>query len=700
MNEASAAHHIILRVAELFDVPLSLNNVMVSTAGFDKLSSIQIVILGLEKLSIHAETRKVDVLKINAGLLPCLAVMNDDKMIVINEIIQDEFVITDHEGNKNNTKKTEFEKNYSGQIIVVNHNNDSMQTSVFGRIKDKKNWLISTVSYFKELYSKTLVATFFANILSLFLPLYAMNIYDKVIPNSSESTLIVLTLGICIAVIFDFILRTVKSYFLDFANQNTDIILSYKLLNKILHSKLGDKNYLSGSLAGYMRDLEVIREYMSSVTVNTLLDIPFAILYLILLWYIGGFAIFAICIMMICLVLFSSLIVKVLSEKYSSDAFYLNNQKTSFLVESLLGLETIKLNLAEKKIQAAWDRISEQHAKSTKANHSIYSLSTNIITLLQSVNYILVIVVGVYSFFGNNMSVGALIACMIISSRAVQPFSQTSMLLLRFNTVKSAYNALDGIMQSKSEQSSEVKYLPKYKLDGAIRFENVSFEYEKGKAVLDSVSFEIQPKDKVAIVGVIGSGKTTISKLIMGLYQQTGGNVYIDNFHINQINPYDLRANIGYVPQDIFLFNGTIIENILLNPLVKVDSKEGLATAITVSGIDKHFGNSPDGLNTHVGESGRKISGGQKQSIAIARAFANNPPVILMDEPLSMMDKMTSYSFLDRLQDYTKEKTLIVISHQLSVLNIVDKVLFIEKGKVKFFGPKEIFLQKYSYSKV
>ena len=271
---------------------------------------------------------------------------------------------------------------------------------------------------------------------------------------------------------------------------------------------------------------------------------------------------------------------------------------------------------------------------------------------------------------------------------------------MRYNSVKIAYQTLDEIMHSKSEQSSETKYLPKYKLDGAIRFENISFEYEQGKEVLSDVSFEIQPKDKIAIVGVIGSGKTTISKMIMGLYQQSKGNIYIDNFHISQVHPYDLRANIGYVPQDIFLFNGTIMENILLNPLVKVDSKEGLNTAITVSGIDKHFGSAVDGLNTHVGEAGRKISGGQKQSIAIARAFANNPPIILMDEPLSMMDKMTSYNFLDRLQAYTKDKTLIVISHQLSVLNIVDKVLFIEKGKVKFFGPKEIFLQKYSYSKV
>jgi ATP-binding cassette subfamily C protein LapB len=700
MTEVTFAHLIILRVAELFDIPLSLNNVIASSSGFKNLSPVQIVILGLEKLGMHSVVQESEISKIRPDMLPCLAIMKDGKITIINEMVNDELICTDSEGIKNTIKISDFSSNFGNKLVIINHNNDSIQTSVFSRTQKKKNWLWSTIFHFRELYSRTLIATFFANILSLFLPLYAMSIYNKVIPNSSEESLIVLTLGICLAVIFDFLLRNIKSYFLDFANQNTDIILSYKLLNKILHSKLSDRNYLSGSLAGYMRDLEIIREYLSSVTVNTLLDIPFAILYLILLAYIGGFKILMICILMIVLVVFSSMIVKVLSEKYSTSAFHLNNQKTSFLVETLMGLETIKLNLAEKKIQAAWDRISEQHAKSTKANHSIFSLSTNIITLLQSLNYILVIVVGVYSFFHNEISVGALIACMIISSRAVQPFSQASILLMRYNSVKIAYQTLDEIMHSKSEQSSETKYLPKYKLDGAIRFENISFEYEQGKEVLSDVSFEIQPKDKIAIVGVIGSGKTTISKMIMGLYQQSKGNIYIDNFHISQVHPYDLRANIGYVPQDIFLFNGTIMENILLNPLVKVDSKEGLNTAITVSGIDKHFGSAVDGLNTHVGEAGRKISGGQKQSIAIARAFANNPPIILMDEPLSMMDKMTSYNFLDRLQAYTKDKTLIVISHQLSVLNIVDKVLFIEKGKVKFFGPKEIFLQKYSYSKV
>ncbi len=699
MTETNVSHLIILRIAELFDIPLSLNNVIASSSGFDNLNETQIVILGLEKIGIHAAAQETKLKKIRPDMLPCVLIMNDNSMLIVHEMVGDELICSDAKGTKSTLKIEDLAENHSDKIILVNHNDDSIQTSVFGRTKKQQNWLFSTIYHFRGLYTKTLIATLFSNLITLFLPLYAMSVYDKVVPNSSETTLLVLTIGISLGIVFDFMLRNIKSYFLDFANQNSDIILSYKLLNKILHSKLSDRNYLSGSLAGYMRDLEIIREYLSSVTINTLLDIPFALLFLVLLGYIGGFSIFMICLAMIFLVLLSSLVVKTLSEKYSSDAFYLNNQKTSFLVEALMGLETIKLNLAEKKIQAAWDRISEQHAKSTKANHSIFSLSTNLLTLLQSVNYIAVMVVGVYSLFDNQISVGALIACMIISSRAVQPFSQASILLMRYNSVEVAYKTLDDIMHSNSEQNAETKYLPKYKLDGAIRFDNVSFEYESGKSVLNGVSFEIQPKDKIAIVGVIGSGKTTISKLIMGLYPQSGGNIYIDNFHITQIHPYDLRANIGYVPQDIFLFNGTIMENILLNPLVKVDSKEGLGTAITISGIDKHFGSSPDGLNTQVGESGRKISGGQKQSIAIARAFANNPPVILMDEPLSMMDKMTSYAFLDRLQNYSKDKTLIIISHQLSVLNIVDKVLFIEKGRVKFFGPKNEFLQKYSYSK-
>ena len=268
---------------------------------------------------------------------------------------------------------------------------------------------------------------------------------------------------------------------------------------------------------------------------------------------------------------------------------------------------------------------------------------------------------------------------------------------MRYNSVKVAYDTLNEIMNSQAEQSFDTKYLPKYKLDGHIKFEDVHFEYEENKEVLKGVSFEIKPKDKIAVIGLIGSGKTTISKLIMGLYEQTQGNIYVDNFHISQIHPYDLRANIGYVPQDIFLFNGTIMENIMLNPLVKVDSKEGLNAAIKVSGIDKQFGKTADGLNTNVGEAGRKISGGQKQSIAIARAFANNPPVVLMDEPLSMMDKATSYDFLNRLHEYTRDKTLIVISHQLSVLNIVDKVLYLENGKIRFLGKKEDFLKNFTH---
>jgi len=700
MEKEQLEYNIILKVAQIFDIPVSLNNIIASTSGFKNLSATQIIILGLEKFGINAELKTKRTLRsIDQHSLPCLAGLKNGEIVVLQETIGDEVCYIDQHDKSHKVQVSTFKKLFDGRIILLKTSTDSIQTSILGKTKTTENWLFSTLYYFKDLYTKTILASFFSNLLSLALPLYAMNVYDRVIPNSSENTLLVLTLGIVIAIVFDFLLKNVKSYFIDFANQNTDIILSYKLINKILHSRLKDRTYLSGSLAGYMRDMEIIREYLSSITINALLDIPFAVLFLILLAYIGGFYILMVCVSVILLVVFSSFVVKALSEKYSKDSFFLNNQKTSFLVESLLGLETIKLNLAEKKIQAAWDRISEHHAKAMRSNHSIYSLSTNLITFLQSLNYILVVVFGVSLFFENQISVGALVACMIISTRAVQPFSQASILLMRFNSVKASYKELNAIMLSNSEQSFDTKYLPKYSLDGSIKFENVSFEYDEGKPVLADVSFEIKPKDKIAIVGVIGSGKTTISKLIMGLYQQSKGNIYVDNFHLSQIHPYDLRANVGYVPQDIFLFNGTIMENILLNPLVKVDSKEGLKTAIKVSGIDYHFGGKEDGLNTHVGEGGKKVSGGQKQAIAIARAFANNPPVILMDEPLSMMDKMTSYQFLTRLKEYTEDKTLIIISHQLSVLNIVDKVMYMDNGTITFFGSKDDFLNKFNFTR-
>jgi ATP-binding cassette subfamily C protein LapB len=287
---------------------------------------------------------------------------------------------------------------------------------------------------------------------------------------------------------------------------------------------------------------------------------------------------------------------------------------------------------------------------------------------------------------------GGLIACSILGTRAITPFSQAISLLMRMNQVLLAYKTIDQIMHLKMERASDRNYFPKHELLGAINFKNVSFTYP-GHALqaLHKVSFTVQPKDKLAILGKIGSGKTTIEKLLLGFYVPTSGSILVDGIDLRQIDPADLRSQMGYVSQDIYLFSGTVLENIVLGE-GNFTPKE-VETAIVESGAINFIRHHPQGVNMQVGEGGRFLSGGQKQTLGIARAILHNPPFLIFDEPTTMMDQQSEYWFLTHFRKFVKDKTFIVISHNPNLLNLVDKVLFLEEGNVRYFGSKDAFLK-------
>ncbi len=554
----------------------------------------------------------------------------------------------------------------------------------------KDHWLWGTLYQLRSSYWQIAFAAFLTNMVSLVIPLFALNVYDRVIPNASFSTLTVLAIGAFVAIFFDFLVRLIKTHFIDVTGKKADLVLSRKLLEHVLSIKLGGKNFSIGSLVNHLREAEVIREFFSSITLTYIIDAPFVVIFLSLIGIIAGLPFLAVMMVFIVFILVISWVCQRASTEATKKASEIGQIKNSFLVETIMGLEDIKAMCSEGRRQRIWERIIDTYAIHIKKASFFSSMAVSCAQFIQNSNYITLIIFGVFIIVDGKMTVGGLIACTILASRALVPFSQAAMLLMRFNHALFAYQNLNKVMNLPSEKQTLYAYTPFSHFKGGIRFEKVSFRYlDQQESVLKDISFEIQPKEKVAFVGRIGAGKTTLCKLILGIYQPTQGSILADGLDFQQINPADLRSNIGYVSQEPFLFTGSILENIVLER--HRVTPEHLENALTLSGVHDFTKTHPQGLERPVGEGGNWLSGGQKQAVTIARALAIDPSLLLFDEPTSMMDQYTQATLLTSLKTHLADKTVIIMTHSSQMLELADRVIWMENGIILFNGSKQEF---------
>lgn len=654
----------------------------------------------LPRISLKGTILPEPLIEIKDHLIPCILLLKDEKACYVTRQTETGFWIAqNHElSDQNNTElfiaTEEMRKVYSGYALFFKPlDSETKEKSPNLSPSFKEHWLWGTLYKLRPLYYQVMIASFLTNIFALMIPLFSLNVYDRVVPNNTFSTLWVLSIGMGIVLIFDFILKVIKSHFVDTASKNADIVLSSRLLEKILGVHLSDRTLSVGELASNVKELEVIREFFSSVTLLTLIDIPFAIIFLALITYIGGIWFFITTIVFITMMVITSWMMHNIISQHVMEGFKTTNKKSGFLIETILGLETIKAFCAEGKSQHYWERLSEQNATNYRQSNFFSSLAINFMQSITNLNYVVFVIIGVYLISTRDLTMGGLIACTILGGRVIAPFAQAVTLLMRLNNVMMSYRAIDKLMSLSTERSSDRTYFPKHELLGNITFKNLSFKYaDEGEQVLRDVSFQIDPLDKVAIVGKIGSGKTTLEKLIMGFYSPQSGSILFDGINAQQIDPADLRGHIGYVSQDIYLFSGTILENIMLGG--GSFSPKEIEQAIVLSGTLAFIQNHPQGVNMQVGEGGRFLSGGQKQSIAIARAILHNPPILILDEPTSMMDQQSELNFLVHFKKFIDDKTVLFITHNPNLLSLANKILLLDAGKVMFYGDKQVFLEK------
>lgn len=545
-------------------------------------------------------------------------------------------------------------------------------------------WLSGPLRKNRAIYTRVALAAVMINVFSLITSLFTMTVYDRVVPNNATDSLIGLTVGLALILMFDFALKLLRAYFVDVAGARIDRDIGRSIFQQILDMRLDLGRSSTGGLAGLVREIETLRDFFASATLTALVDLPFIFITLAVIALIGGNIVW-VPIVLIPVVVATALLSQPVMQKLSAETLGEALGKQAVLVETIGSLETVKSANAGNMLSERWDKAVMGHAGVSLRQRLISTISINMAGTMQTMAYTGVVIFGVYAIQAGTLTMGGLIACSILAGRAVAPLATIAQLLTRINSARTAYRQIDKMMAQPPEGPAG-EGIQLQNVTGAIEFRDVDFRYPNApELALTKVSFKINPGEHVALIGPIGSGKSTIARLLIGLYPPTSGLVMVDGTDIRQFSPASLRAKVGALFQDNVLLTGTIRENIMLGR-EDVDEAEMLRAA-EVSGAHDFISQIPNGYDLRLHDRGEGLSGGQRQSIAMARALVGQPPILVLDEPTSSVDTETEARLIHRLKNEFQGRTLILITHRPSLLNLSDRVIVMARGRVAMDGP-------------
>ena len=554
----------------------------------------------------------------------------------------------------------------------------------------KDHWFFGPILKNKKLYIQVMVASAFINVFALFSAFYIMVVYDRVIPNNAIESLMALTVGILVIVVFDFSMKVLRGLYTDKASAMVDIDVSENLFDRISRNEQLI-NQPTGMVSAVVKEFDLLKDFIASASFVAFVDLPFIFLFIFVLYTIGG-PVAAVPAVIVVVVIIAGLIIQPVIRKLSYNAAQDGQSKQSVIVEVLAGMETLKTLKGIDILRDRWvDSVDRQGITSAKSKFWS-QLTTNFSQSGQQLSQVGIVVYGVFLIAEGSLTMGSLIACVILSGRTLAPLGQVSNLLGRFNQAMTAYVNFGQLMQQPVREINRSSQVRVDKIEGQITITNVSLTYpEQKEAVINKVNLKVAAGEKIAIVGKIASGKTSLLRLITGLYDPSEGSVKIDKSDITHMHPDDIRNHIGVVMQIPILFSGTLKENLLMgNP--NATDKEMVAAA-KIANVDAIASSLPDGYESLIAEGGKQLSGGQRQAICIARAFVGDPKIIIMDEPSSAMDSGSEQQLLEILKDKLVNKTLILITHRGTLLSLVSRVVVIDNGRILADGPKDKVLQ-------
>lgn len=654
-----------------------------------------------KRAQLSAQLIKFDLKKLKPNLIPAVLLLNNESACVVTKIINTSTLEVIFPETSEGTKEialNEIENEYDGYAIFTSPIYQFDERAISPTKLKPKEWFWSVIAEQTSTYGEVILASLLINLFVIATPLFIMNVYDRVVPNQAFETLWTLAVGIFVIVIFEFILRTLRGYFLDSAAKKIDFSLSSKTFEHILDLKMSDRPRSVGAMANAVFAFGNFREFITSATISVLVDVPFSIIFLAVIWMIGG-PLVLIPLLAIPLVLMVSLFLRVPLNKMVTESYMHSGEKQAVLIESLSQIETLKAFQVESNMQRRWEKINAAASLLGVKLHSLTNFATNISILFRHLATICVVIAGVYLIDDGVLTVGGLIACIILTRRAIAPVSQIAALVTRYRQSKTSLDGLDRIMKAKGERSDHDAFIHKPEIKGDIQFKGVSFSYPQQPILaLDNVSLQIKAGERVGIIGRMGSGKSSLLKLIIKLYLPKSGSIILDGNEINQIDPAELRHIVGYIPQDVELFHGSIKDNVVIHAPYADDAL--ITEAAKISGLNTIANLHPDGFDRQVGERGEELSGGQRQSVAITRALLLNPQLLLFDEPANSMDDTATKHLVNQLSDKLGNKTLIMITHKTSMLSLVDRLIVMDNGHIIADGSKEDILKSITEQKL
>ncbi len=586
---------------------------------------------------------------------------------------------------------SQIEARYTGHAIYARPRLRFDARSPVVKATRQGHWFWSVIGENRQLYRDVLLAAFLTNLFAVAMPLFIMNVYDRVVPNQAFETLWVLAAGLAIILVGDLVLKTLRGRFVDLASSRADVKLSAYIMERVLGTRMEHRPVSAGSFAANLRAFESVRDFIGSATVIAFIDLPFALIFFAVIGWIAWPMLIPLVIGALLLLLYA-LAVQGRMHELAETTYRAGAQRNATLVEGLVGFETVKALGAEAPIQRKWEKSAALLARVGAQLRLLSTSATNSSAFVQQTITMTIVILGVYLIGERALSMGGLIACTMLASRAMMPVGQVAGLLVQYHTASTALTSLNEMMKREVERPDDAQFIARGSIKGAVEFRDVSFSYPgQGTPSLRNVSLRIKPGEKVAILGRIGSGKTTLEKLILGLYRPTSGAVLVDGIDQRQLDPAELRRHIGYVQQDVMLFYGTLRENITLGAPLADDAD--VLKAATIGGIVDLVNSHPQGFDMLVGERGESLSGGQRQGVAIARAVINDPSILLLDEPTASMDHSSEEDIKKRLREFMPGKTVILISHRTSLLDLVDRIIVMDAGRIVADGPKEQVIQ-------
>ena len=615
--------------------------------------------------------------KLKQDMLPAIAFDTNGESFLLKSVEEDGTyqIVKDFKKNEILSLSTkEFRQEFTGYVILAKELNKREKMDRDG------HWFFSAFRKSKWIYVQVMIAAMVSNFLSLSTSLFTMTVYDRIIPNGAFESLIALSIGVIIALGFDFLIKSLRARFIDIASKRADLEISRRLFDRILTLSPTEQRQKTGAMAGIIREFETLREFFNSSTLVVLIDLPFVFFFIYIIYLIAG-PLAYVPLIAVPLVILVGLGIQPFLVRITKGSVQSAMNKQAVLVETLNGLETVTATGSGKLMKKRYEDALENQSDSGNKIRSLSMFIVNFAASVQQYAQIACIFFGVYLIIAGTITQGALIGAVILGGRTMSPLSALANVMSRANGALAAYRNISKLIGKNFKKYENASPISRPHFTGEIEFKNVSYKFEgASQPTINNLSFKIPAGQKVAIVGKMGSGKSTLSRLVAGIYEPTSGAILIDGVDVRQIDQADKRKNVGVMPQESWLFSGSVRENIQMG--FNEYDDEHLLRVCKIAGVDDFIRSHPQGYDLEVRERGLGLSGGQQQTINLARSLLHDPKILLLDEPTSAMDQGSEAKVVNSLQEVCGDKTMIVVTHRNLILKIVDRVLVLENGTI------------------